>query len=71
MHQMTDLRLLDMHGVCEATSLSRTQINRLRAQGQFPKGVRLGERRIAFVASEVREWIKARVDLRDRVEGVS
>jgi prophage regulatory protein len=69
MQQMTDLRLLDMRGVCKATSLSRTQINRLRAQGQFPKGVKLGERRIAFVASEVRDWIKARLDLRDQIEG--
>ena len=57
--------LVSLNGVCEITSLSRTMINRLRADGKFPKAVEAGDRRIAFVREEVHAWVKARITDRD------
>lgn len=46
------------------TSLSRTMINRYRVDGRFPAAVPLGDRRVAFVKSEVTEWIATRIAAR-------
>ena len=42
-------------------------IARLEAAGQFPKRVRLGACRVAWLASEVQNWIDERVATRDTV----
>lgn len=39
-------------------------INRYRAEGRFCAAVPLGDKRIAFLKSEVIEWINARVAAR-------
>ncbi|MET4800848.1 prophage regulatory protein [Bradyrhizobium sp. LB11.1] len=39
-------------------------LNRYRAEGRFPAAVPLGDKRIAFVKSEVSEWIVARIAAR-------
>ena len=54
-------RFLSMRRVLDITSLSRTQIYRLQAAGSFPKSVPLGTSRVAFVESEVEEWIADRI----------
>jgi prophage regulatory protein len=56
--------LVSMKRACELTSLSRTMINRYRAEGRFCAAVPLGDKRIAFVKSEVSEWIAARISAR-------
>ncbi len=48
----------------DLTSLSRTMINRYRAEGRFPAAVPLGDKRVAFVKSEISEWINARIAAR-------
>lgn len=53
-----------MKRACELTSLSRTMLNRYRADGRFPAAVPLGDKRIAFVKSEVSEWIAERIAAR-------
>jgi prophage regulatory protein len=40
-------------------------IARLEATGQFPKRVRLGACRVAWVSDEVQAWIDERVAARD------
>ncbi|RWE35006.1 AlpA family phage regulatory protein [Mesorhizobium sp.] len=57
-------QLLSLNDAARLTSLSRSMINRYRSEGKFPKAVPLGEKRVAFVASEVREWIAEKVALR-------
>lgn len=57
----TSPRLVSLNQVCAMTSLSRTAINKHRASGAFPKEIPLGERRIAFVRSEVEQWIAERI----------
>lgn len=47
-----------------ATSLSRTYLQMMAEAGDFPKPVRLGERRIAYVRAEVEAWIADRIAAR-------
>jgi prophage regulatory protein len=56
--------LVSIKTACALTSLSRTMLNRYRAEGRFPSAVPLGDRRVAFVKSEVAEWIAARIAAR-------
>ena len=46
---------------------SFAHIARLEAAGQFPKRVRLGACRVAWLAGEVQSWIDERVATRDMV----
>jgi prophage regulatory protein len=59
-----DNSLVSIADAAAMTSLSRSSINVARAEGRFPAAVRLGEKRIAFVRSEVQAWIEARIAAR-------
>lgn len=61
-------QLIWLNAASEMTSLSRTMINRLRAEGRFPAAVSLGEKRIAFPREEVAAWIRERVEARNAKE---
>lgn len=50
--------LISLNGACEITSMSRSMLNKYRAQGRFPVAVPLGDKRVAFVRSEVQQWIR-------------
>lgn len=52
-----ELRLLSPKAVCERTSLSRSSLDRLVAEGKFPTPVRITERRLAYRAAEVDAWL--------------
>ena len=39
----------------------RMHIRRLELKGQFPKRVRLGECRVAWLVDEVERWIQGRI----------
>jgi len=43
----------------------RQHIWRLEEAGQFPKRVRLGTGRVAYVESEIVDWMSARIAARD------
>ncbi|HDL7797762.1 TPA: AlpA family transcriptional regulator [Yersinia enterocolitica] len=43
------------------TGYSKAWIYRLIKQGRFPKPVKIGSRSIAFVESEIDEWINQRI----------
>ncbi len=58
---VTKKELKSIYGV----PYSFAHIARLEAAGQFPKRVRLGACRVAWVADEVQGWIDERVALRD------
>jgi len=65
------ITLLSMSKTCERTSLSRTSINRHREKGNFPEPVRVSEDRIAFVESEIEEWIAQRIAERNSNREIS
>ena len=64
------MKLLSKKEVCVLTSFSRAHVDRLandpkyRHMG-FPKPLRLGQARVAFVEEEVMNWIKAQIAKRD------
>lgn len=49
-------RLLGIADVARETSLSRTQIYRLIADGAFPRQIRLTARRVAWAETDVERW---------------
>ena len=51
--------------VMEMTGLSRSYVYQLMAEGDFPQSVSLGARAVAWVESEVQDWILERIALRD------
>lgn len=57
-------RLMAPKDAAAATSLSRTLLTLMAAEGQFPQPVQLGERRIAYVRAEVEAWIDQRIAAR-------
>lgn len=57
-------RLMAPKEAALATSLSRPLLSLMSEAGEFPKPVRLGERRIAYVRSEVEQWIDNRIAAR-------
>jgi prophage regulatory protein len=56
--------LVSLNTAAQMTSLSRSMLNRYRAEGRFPQAVPLGDRRLAFVRSEVLDWIHERIAAR-------
>ena len=53
--------LISLNEAARLTSLSRSMVNRYRAEGKFPRAVPMGDRRVAFVTVEVMDWIDARI----------
>jgi prophage regulatory protein len=53
--------LISLNDACRLTSMSRTMLNRYRAEGRFPRAVELGDRRVAFVRAEVVAWVDAKI----------
>lgn len=53
--------LLKLPEVTALTRRSRSRIYADAARGDFPKAVKLGPRSVAWVASEVQDWLNARL----------
>lgn len=45
---------------------SQNHLRRLEAQGSFPKRIRIGANRVAWVREEIDNWIKDRMNARNR-----
>ncbi|KQS74181.1 transcriptional regulator [Rhizobium sp. Leaf384] len=56
--------LVSLNQAAAMTSMSRGMLNRYRATGRFPAAVDLGDRRVAFVKSEVLDWIEKKIEAR-------
>jgi prophage regulatory protein len=50
--------------IAQRIPYSQNQLRRLEAQGSFPKRVRIGANRVAWVRQEVDQWIEERVNAR-------
>ena len=48
---------------------SAQHIARLEEAGQFPKRIRLGQNRVAWLLSEIEAWVDERLATRDCVNG--
>jgi prophage regulatory protein len=56
--------LISLNEACRMTSMSRSMLNRYRSEGRFPVAVELGDRRVAFVRSEIQAWVEAKIAAR-------
>lgn len=61
-------QLLRLPQVREAVGLSRSEIYRLIALHRFPQPIPLGERARAWVADEIEEWVRGRINARKAAE---
>ena len=52
--------VIRLPAVRQKTSLSRSSIHRLEAQGKFPGRVRLGENSVGWYEHEIEEWLASR-----------
>lgn len=56
-------RLLSWPSVQEQCGgLSRAEVWRLRKSGRFPAPIKLGSRRLAWVAEEIDAWVQEQID---------
>ncbi|MDS1617169.1 AlpA family transcriptional regulator [Escherichia coli] len=53
--------LIRMSETMRRTGYGKAWIYKLIAQGRFPEPVKIGSRAIAFVESEIDEWINQRI----------
>lgn len=58
-------RLLTKAQVRSITTYSFAHTARLEAEGKHPKRVKIGSGRVAYVESEILEWVQARIAERD------
>ena len=55
------MRLIKLKEVIEKTSLGRSTIYEFMTKGTFPKQVPLGAKSVAWLESEVDDWIMERI----------
>jgi prophage regulatory protein len=59
------MNIITLDRVTEKTTLGRSTVYAYMKDRKFPASVRLGDRHVGWVESEVDEWVKARVEARD------
>ncbi|EMM1631381.1 AlpA family transcriptional regulator [Klebsiella pneumoniae] len=55
--------LIRLPEVQRRTGYSKAWIYRLMAEQRFPSSIKIGSRAIAFIESEIDEWISERIEL--------
>jgi len=63
-NKTTAEKLLVLSQVREIVPYSASHIWRLERSGQFPRRVRLGENRVAWLQSEVNSWVESKLAAR-------
>ncbi len=63
-------RFISMSEVLDRICLSKTHLYRKINAGQFPRPVPLGPQKVAFLESEIEDWMAARLHARQQNEGV-
>jgi prophage regulatory protein len=65
-------RALRLRQVSQLTGLGRSMIYQMQAEGRFPQRIKLGERAVGWLESEVRDWLATRIETsRANQRGVS
>ena len=59
------MKLIRLKDVMVSTGLARATVYKYIKQGIFPASVSLGDRAVAWVESEVQEWILEKIAERD------
>jgi len=59
------MKLIKLKTVMDCTGLARSTVYKFIAEGRFPKPVKLGARMVAWVESEIQEWIQEKIEQRE------
>lgn len=59
---MTSYRLLRLAQVMDKTGLKRSQIYSYMKAGDFPKSAKIGPSSVAWLESEIDDWIKKKLN---------
>jgi prophage regulatory protein len=60
------MRIIRRHELTNKVGYCLAHIYRLERAGLFPQRVRLGRRAVGWVEHEIENWLRERVDARDR-----
>jgi len=60
------MRFIRLKEVMHCTALGKTTIYELMKQDKFPKQVSIGGRAVAWIESEVDDWIMKKIEERDK-----
>lgn len=58
------MKLMKLKAVMECTGLARSTVYKFIAEERFPKPVKLGARMVAWVESEIQDWIQEKIEQR-------
>ncbi|EDS7122081.1 AlpA family transcriptional regulator [Salmonella enterica subsp. enterica] len=61
---MTSHRLLRLAQVLDKTGLKRSQVYTYMRTGVFPKSIKIGPSSVAWLESEIEEWINQKLNSR-------
>lgn len=64
---MSDINLIRLPEVIKKVRLKKSSIYHLISLNQFPRPLKLGPRSVAWVESEIDEWIMTRINQREEV----
>lgn len=56
----SSFRVISLAELQGLVPLSRSQIWRLEQQGEFPRRIRIGRRRIGYLVSDIDDWLASR-----------
>ncbi|MGF1828912.1 AlpA family transcriptional regulator [Photobacterium angustum] len=59
------MRLIRLKEVMSLTGLGRSSIYKFMEESRFPKSVSLGDRAVAWIESEIEDWIVDKIAERD------
>ena len=62
---MNNLALIRLRDVMHKTGMKRAWIYKLMKRNQFPQSIKLGIRSVAWVESEIDEWISEKINQRN------
>lgn len=60
------MKLVRLKRVLEITGLSRTTIWRLERAGEFPKCLRITDKSVAWLESDIQDWIQSKIYMRKK-----
>ena len=56
-------KLIKLPKVLEMTTLSKASVYKMLEDGEFPKQVKLGDRGVAWVESDIQSWIDKKIKI--------
>ncbi|MGB0938945.1 MAG: AlpA family transcriptional regulator [Colwellia sp.] len=62
------MRFIKLDEVMHCTGLGRSSIYKYMNNGDFPRSISLGDRAVAWVESEVHDWMAEKLAMRDKLQ---